>query len=213
MVIETSCHISGYRRVCQDSIGLFERAEGKVFVVADGAGGIEDGELASRSVVNAVRQACANRTDFIDWVHILKDADHSIRNGQSTACVVELNANSLRGASVGDCRIGVFEGDDVVFPSDGQIRKPLIGTGESLPKSFAIPWNGGLVILGSDGFWNYINMGRLAACLHTIDFPVLAKTLAELVRLPSGGFSDDVSVICARRRNVYPPKKRIELTE
>jgi len=213
MVIDTCQHILGYRRVCQDAVGIFERSENMVLVVADGAGGIEDGEVAARAVVNTVRQACSAGTDPLDWVQVLKDADHSISSGQSTACVVELTRDTMRGASVGDSQLAALVGDDLIFPSDGQIRKPLLGTGEALPIPFSASWDGGLIIVGSDGFWNYVRMDRLIASLHVIDFPVLAKTLAEMVRLPSGGLADDVSVICARRRKVYPAKKRIELIE
>lgn len=211
MPIETGQHIIGYRSICQDAAGIFERRESTVLVVADGAGGIEDGEVASRSVVNAVRMACREATAIVDWAHVLRGADNAIASGQSTACVVELTDTALRGASVGDSRVGTLVGDDLEFPSDGQQRKPLLGTGEALPKPFAMPWSGRPVIVGSDGFWNFIRMDRLLAELRFIDFPVLAKTLAEMVRLPSGGLADDVAVVCAHRRRITPPKQRIDL--
>jgi hypothetical protein len=102
-------------------------------------------------------------------------------------------------------------GDEFSFPSNGQQRKPLLGTGEAVPKPFASPWDGSSLIVGSDGFWNYIHKERLLADLRFIDFPVLAKTLAEMVRLPSGSLADDVSVVCARRRRITPATRRIDL--
>ena len=101
--------------------------------------------------------------------------------------------------------------DELVFPSAGQQRKPLLGTGDAVPQSFTTPWTGGLVILGSDGFWNYINRDRLIAELRFIDFPVMAKTLAEMVRMPSGFLVDDTAVLCARRHRIAPAKRRIDL--
>jgi serine/threonine protein phosphatase PrpC len=211
MPIETGQHIIGYRSICQDAAGIFERRESTVLVVADGAGGIEDGEVASRSVIDAVRMACREATAIVDWTHVLRGADNAIASGQSTACVVELTDTALRGASVGDSRVGTLVGDDLEFPSDDQQRKPLLGTGEAMPKPFAMPWSGRPVIVGSDGLWNYIRMDRLLAELRFIDFPVLAKTLAEMVRLPSGGLADDVAVVCAHRRRISPAKRRIDL--
>jgi PPM family protein phosphatase len=211
MLIETSQYIIGYRRICQDAVGIFDRAGNTVLVVADGAGGIEDGEVASRAVVDAVRDAWRESTLLVDWCRVLQQVDHALVSGQSTACVVELTESGLRGASVGDCRLGVLVGDDLVFPSDDQQRKPLLGTGEAVPKSFAMPWAGSPVIVGSDGFWNYVRLDRVLAELYVIDFPVLAKTLAEMVRLPSGGLADDVAVVCARRRHVTTAKRRIDL--
>jgi serine/threonine protein phosphatase PrpC len=210
-MIETGQHIIGYRSICQDAAGIFERAGSTVLVVADGAGGIEDGELASRSVVEAVRLACRELEATVDWVQVLRRVDNAIGSGQSTACVVELTDAGLVGASAGDSRVGVLVGDDLEFPSDGQQRKPLLGTGEAVPMAFSMPWAGGPIIVGSDGFWNYVRQDRLLAELRFIDFPVLAKTLAEMVRLPSGGLADDVAVVCARRRRVLPAKRRIDL--
>jgi serine/threonine protein phosphatase PrpC len=211
MPIETGQHIIGYRKVCQDAAGVFERARSTVLVVADGAGGIEDGEIASKSVVDAVRSACREATAQVDWVQVLRQADNAIASGQSTACIVELTDTALRGASVGDSRVGTLVGDDLEFPSDGQQRKPLLGSGEAVPKPFSMPWPGSPVIVGSDGFWNYVRHDRLLAELRFIDFPVLAKTLAEMVRLPSGGLADDVAVVCAHRRRLTPAKRRIDL--
>jgi hypothetical protein len=51
----------------------------------------------------------------------------------------------------------------------------------------------------------------LVADLMFVDFPVLGKTLAEMVRLPSGGLADDTAVLCARRRRITAAKQRIDL--
>ncbi len=211
-MIETCRHLIGYRRVCQDAVGVFERDQDAVLVVADGAGGIEDGEVASRSVVEFIRQVPYDPRTPTDWGQVLRQTDFATPSGQSTACVVELSGNGLRGASVGDSRVGILNGDDVVFPSDGQQRKPLLGSGEAVPCDFNFPWNGEMVLVGSDGFWNYVRMEQVLANLRFIEFPLLAKTLCEMARLPSGGFADDVSVICARRRKIFSPRRRIDLS-
>ena len=210
-MIETCFHRIGQRRICQDAVGVFESGDSAVLIVADGAGGTEDGEFASRSVVDSVRQATTQREGEIQWGHVLRQADFSIPSGESTACVVELTASGLRGSSVGDSRIGFVVGDELVFPSDGQQRKPLLGSGAAVPYEFSSHWDGGVVIVGSDGFWNYVRIERLLAELRFIEFPLLAKTLCEMVRLPSGDLSDDVAVVCARRRKIFAPLRRIDL--
>jgi serine/threonine protein phosphatase PrpC len=214
-MIETCQHILGYRSICQDAVGVFVRAHSTVIVVADGAGGIEDGEVASRSVVDAVRQASLEASNAVDWVQVLRQVDYGIASGQSTACVVELGSNRLRGASVGDSGVAILdENDDLAFPSDGQQRKPLLGTREAVPKPFVSSWNMKPLVVGSDGFWNYVNRDRLIRKLHFTDFVVMAKSLAEMVRLPSGSLADDVSVVCARgRRASTPVARRIDLLE
>ena len=212
-MIETCQCILGYRRICQDAADVFTRPHSTVIVVADGAGGIEDGEVASRSVVTAVRQAAHRSADTIDWVQVLRQADHGIASGQSTACVVELWSGGVRGASVGDSGIGILINDELALLSDGQSRKPLLGTGEAMPKAFVSPWNDGPLIVASDGFWNYANRERLVVKLHHTDFPLMARTLAEMSRLPSGGLPDDVAVVCARKKlPSRPAARRIDLT-
>lgn len=210
-MIETCRHLIGQRRICQDAVGVFELEDSAVLVVADGAGGTEDGEVASRSVVESVRQATTQSAGAIKWGHVLRQADCAIPSGESTACVVELTASGLRGSSVGDSRIGLVVGDELVFPSDGQQRKPLLGSGAAVPYEFSSQWDGGMVIVGSDGFWNYVRMERLLAELRFIEFPFLAKALCEMARLPSGDLSDDVAVVCARRRKIFAPLRRIDL--
>jgi len=211
-MIETCRHLIGYRRVCQDAVGIFERDQGAVLVVADGAGGIEDGEVASRSVVEFIRQVPYDPTTPTDWGQVLRQADLAMPSGHSTACVVELSENGLRGASVGDSRVGILSADDMEYPSDGQQRKPLLGSGEAVPFEFNFPWNGEMVLVGSDGFWNYVRMEQVLANLRFIEFPLLAKTMCEMARLPSGGYADDASVICARRRQIFSPRGRIDLS-
>jgi serine/threonine protein phosphatase PrpC len=210
-MIETCRHLIGQRRICQDAVGVFELADSTVLVVADGAGGTEDGEIASRSVVESVRQATTQSEGAINWGHVLRQADFAIPSGESTACVVELTATGLRGSSVGDTRIGLVVGDELVFPSEGQQRKPLLGSGVAVPYEFGSHWDGGVVIIGSDGFWDYVRLDRLLAELRFIEFPILAKSLCEMVRLPSGDLSDDVAVVCARRRKVFAPLRRIDI--
>jgi hypothetical protein len=210
-MIETCHHVQGYRRICQDAVGIFPCADGVVIVVADGAGGTNDGEAASRDVVAAIRESATADRGPSDWAAVLRQIDHGIPLGQSTACVVVLDGNGMTGASVGYSRVAILVEDTMIFPTDGQVRKPLLGTGAAEPRSFRHAWSGEPVIVASDGLWNAVPVSRLSAELRFIDFPVLAKTLAAMTRLPSGAFADDVAVVCARRRRPFAAQQRIDL--
>jgi len=211
MQIETSECVRGGRKVCQDAAAVFARPASAVLVVADGAGGMADGEVASRHVITEIRRACNGPEPLIDWLQVLGQIDHGMPGGQSTACVVEVHAGGLRGASVGDSAVGMLVGDDLVFPSAGQQRKPLLGSGEAVVTPFATPWDGRLLILGSDGFWDRVRPARVVAEHSFIDFAVLATALVEMVRLPSGDLVDDTAVLCARRKRRLSSQKRIDL--
>ena len=210
-MLETCHHVQGYRRICQDVVGIFPRADGVVIVVADGAGGTNDGEAAARDVVAAIRESATADRGPSDWSAVLRQIDHGMTLGQSTACVVSLDGNGMSGASVGDSRVAILVEDTVVFPSDGQVHKPLLGTGAAEPKSFRHAWTGEPVIVASDGLWNAVPVTRMAAELRFIDFPVLAKNLVAMARLPSGAFADDIAVVCARRRRPLAAQRRIDL--
>lgn len=207
--IESSVYVAGHQRTCQDAAAVVPTSEGAVAVVADGAGGIGDGEIAAADVVSAIRSAAARRVE--DWTRELQSLDARVSAGESTACVIELSRGGLRGASVGDCRAGILIEDDLDFLTDEQRRKPLLGTGGAIAVGFSRSWQGGTVILGSDGFWNGTSVDRIVATARAGDFAVLAKSLAELARLPSGGFADDVAVVCLRARRPRPPRTRIDL--
>jgi hypothetical protein len=212
MQIEISQYIVGQRNISQDAIGVIERPHSTVIVVADGAGGTENGDIASQSVINEVRFAAHTLQGDIDWVQVLRQVDHAIGSGQSTACIAELSDHHLHGASVGDCRVAIKNGLVFDFPSDGQSRKPLLGTGDALPIAFSRPWSGDLVIAASDGLWNYCQNERIMSASHQIDFPIFAKHLVDMVKLPlSGGYVDDVAVVCARRRKIARQQFRINL--
>ena len=213
MLIETSQHVISCRPACQDAVGVFERLDSTVLVVANGAGGIEDGELAAGAVVTAIREAATSQAGPVDWVQVLRNIDQALGSVQSTACVVEVGADSLCGACVGDSRVGLLVGDAMIFPSDVQAQKPLLGSHVAVPMPFSTSWSGSLLILASHGFWKAMRLEPLLASIHNLAFPVYARTCAEMVPLPSGAVADDVNVICARRPVAKPVTRRISLIE
>jgi serine/threonine protein phosphatase PrpC len=87
---------------------------------------------------------------------------------------------------VGDSRAWLLENDQVKDLTGGQVRKPLLGTGEARPVGFSHPPSPGLLLVCTDGFCNYVRREALLREILWIDFAVLARRLVEMVRLPSG---------------------------
>ena len=73
------CRRASGRQNSEDRAEVLERGDDLVVVVADGAGGIRGGALASAALVQAVRAVAENPTlDVHDpdlWATLLKEAD------------------------------------------------------------------------------------------------------------------------------------------
>jgi hypothetical protein len=81
----------------------------------------------------------------------------------------------------------------------GRPRKPLLGSGEAaLPRGFDWPIQHGVLVAASDGSWNYARIEALKSRVQGRGDTDLASRSAELARLPSGTFPDDVAVITGR---------------
>ena len=58
------------------------------------------------------------------------------RPGESTVVVVDVRADSICGASVGDSQAWIVNGADITDLTARQHRKPLLGSGEAEPVGF-----------------------------------------------------------------------------
>ncbi len=81
-----------------------------------------------------------------------------------------------------------------------QKRKPLIGTGMAEPIGFVCPRLDGLLLLGTDGFFNYAKPNAILTSISKSDFQTLPRKCIDMVRLPSGDYWDDVGIIAVRHR-------------
>ncbi len=210
---ETTSITVAYQSRCEDRVKVVELDGGVVIAVADGAGGTGAGAEAAETVIREVEAAAALERDSERWCEILRQTDHRVGAGESTGVVVARSARGIVGASVGDSRAWLVEDDQLNDLTRGQLRKPLLGTGEALPVGFSHPPSRGLLLVCTDGFCNYVQREALLREILWIDFAVLARRLVEMVRLPSGGLWDDIGIVACRLRRPARSRTRYEIAD
>ncbi len=132
---------------------------------------------------------------------MLRQINAQIGPGESTAVVVDVQADRLCGASVGDSQAWVVKGADITDLTVCQHRKPLLGSGEADPVGFSHGRLYGLLIVATDGFCNYVKRDEMVKTLPYGDFATMPKRLVDLVRLRSGKLNDDVGIVVCRHRH------------
>lgn len=138
---------------------------------------------------------------------------------RSSAVVVDVQAEGICGASVGDCQAWLVNEGAITNLTANQRRKPLLGTGEAEPVGFSWGALAGVLIVASDGFCNYVKQSSLGPIVTpvefsaTAEFTALPRTLLAQVRLKSGALWDDVGIVVCRRRRPQRTRKRFGLTE
>ncbi len=183
----------------QDRATVASDADGIVIALADGAGGTGGGDFAAQAVIDAVAENHASA----DLASLLADLDADPRrlgHGQTTAVVLRVTTNQVIGASVGDSGALMIAGEDVVELTSGQQRKPLVGSG-CVPVGFTGTFPAGAtLVVASDGLLRYARRADLVRIATAGSIESAARALLELVRLPSGGLQDDVSIVLCRHR-------------
>lgn len=180
----------------EDRIATVERPDRVITIVADGAGGTSGGSAAAEMLCSEL----TSRTDNTPWDVWLEAVDRKMATsstyGLAAAVVVEVrNDSTVIGASVGDCEAWIFTGGASVALTDHQCRKPFLGSGETVPTSFAAHlFAGDTLVVGSDGLWKYTTQSRIceAAAIRPLD--LATAKLVDTVRLKSGSLQDDVAV-------------------
>jgi len=181
----------------EDRAAVFTRDAGLVVALADGAGGSRGGAAAAQAIVDAVRDA-----DDTDWTTLMLRVDDAfaVTGGETTAVVLALDGDAVVGASVGDSGAWWIDDQGIIDLTEKQIRKPLIGTGESSPFAFRLRGlERGTLLVASDGLWKYAKADDIARVARTADLAAAAAGLVDLVRLPTGTLQDDVAIVLCRR--------------
>jgi PPM family protein phosphatase len=104
----------------QDRARLLEVDNGLVIALADGAGGTANGAIAAQAIVDSVAGAGAR-----DWIALLTELDADgarLGHGESTAIVLAVTRDGIRGASVGDSEAWLVRRDDIVELTEHQVR-------------------------------------------------------------------------------------------
>lgn len=182
----------------QDRACVLEVADGLVIALADGAGGTSNGAIAAQAIVDAVSAAAPTTCD---WCELLADLDHDAQRlayGQSTAVVLSISDVGIRGASVGDSGALMLHGTDVVDLTDGQARKPLVGSGCVPFRVTSTLVADGTLLVASDGLLRYAKRTDIVRIASGADLNAAARALIEVVRLANGNLQDDVAIVLCR---------------
>ena len=180
----------------EDRAQHFSTSGRSVFVLADGAGGVGGGAIAAEIVVQEAQSLFQQQHKSPYDALVAAEQKLALLGCMSTGVIVELSNGQLTGASCGDSVAWLICQDRVLELSSGQFRKPLLGDG-GMPVSFGpVPFVGRL-LLSSDGLVNYVRSDAVIRAATHSEIPDAAKALAELPRLKSGAFPDDVAVLLA----------------
>ncbi len=208
---ETVSAIQAYRERSEDRVAVFNDEARTVVVVADGAGGTGAGDVAALAVIREIEAEYSKIHSAKEWALLLRQIDGRIGDGETTAVVVDVRTMGVAGASVGDSRAVIVRDGTIFELTANQKRKPLMGTGMAEPIGFVCPPLDGLLLVGTDGFFNYAKPSTILEVVAKFDFQSLPRKCIERVRLPSGDFWDDVTVVAVRHRPRSSTRRRFTI--
>ena len=119
----------------------------------------------------------------------------STAGGETTGVILIVNTARIFGASLGDSVAWFFATDSKDELTQGQLRKPLLGSGVASTHGFARSLLPGTLVVATDGLWKYTALERIEQCVRHAEACNLAAELSELVRLRSGAFPDDAAIV------------------
>lgn len=168
-------------------------------IVADGAGGMSGGAVAAEMTCSIAAQKLRTGGSGTpeDWARCLYEADQAVvrTGGQCTAVVVEISEGRIIGASVGDSGAWMLTGKAIIDLTEGQHRKPLLGSGEAMPMGFGPIELSGRLLIATDGLFNYATESDIAERATALSVNDAVDKLIAGVRLFSGALQDDVAII------------------
>ena len=144
---------------------------------------------------------------FSAWVYscveALRKMDEAIAKdsiaGETTCALAIVTPKDIFGASVGDSGVWwIPENGNYLNLTHAQQRKPFIGSGDAWPVPFHHLTQPGSLLLATDGLLKYTSAENIIGTCREHPAEVAAKRLIELVRYPSGGLPDDVTVILTK---------------
>jgi serine/threonine protein phosphatase PrpC len=119
--------------------------------------------------------------------------------GETTCALAIVTPDEIFGASVGDSGVWwIPENGNHLNLARAQQRKPFIGSGSAWPVAFRHQNQHGSLLLATDGLLKYTSAEQIIGICRAQPVEVAAKQLIELVRYPSGGLPDDVTLIITK---------------
>lgn len=197
--------VQGYGPLLQDRTTIMETETALLIAVADGAGGTSHGERAADLVITGLGEFARQGATFLDeetWATFLIDLDSVIAGdpepGETTAVVLALTPELIRGASVGDSEAWLVTPSGCHDLTAQQQRKPLLGSGVAVPVAFRISHDGGTLVVGTDGLFKYAPAALIRDTVRRETPEEACGSLIARVRLPNGTLQDDVAVVVCR---------------
>jgi len=185
-------------RACQDYAEVERLADGGLRIgLADGVSGMSGGiEAATQAVQSWIQQkSLAPELALAEADSLLSRAPHG---GQTTSIFLELTADGLRGASVGDSRVWWLEANGTWKElTEHQRPRPYLGSGAAVPIAFSrIPRETGRLLICSDGLWRYAGISQILETVREQELAAAAELLVAAPQSPiSQDYLDDVSFV------------------
>jgi serine/threonine protein phosphatase PrpC len=198
------CAQESYRAASQDRAEIWRFDGAAVLAIADGAGGRPGGAEAADFVIRAIGAAVsgAQWDSGRFWASLLVEIDEKLseedESGETTAIVAAVTANGITGASVGDSEAWLIAAHDVEKLTAQQQRKPFVGTGAAMPVSFSARWNGGTLLLATDGLFRYNSEEAIAAIISAENMERAGQRLIEEAPRNASVLCDDVALVLCR---------------
>lgn len=153
----------------QDRVDAFSTLHADYLVLADGAGGIGGGAEAAKRFVTRVREIALNADRADQALSSLARLDGELEAdpecGETTGVVVAITSTEIRCASVGDSEAWLVKDAQVIRLTEGQRRKPLLGSGLATPAHGKLSRRGGILLVASDGLFRYAGSEKILAAL------------------------------------------------
>ena len=138
----------------------------------------------------------ASLVEILQWID--KSPILAASAGLTTALVAVVADGVIQGASVGDSEAWLVSDTDDRVLTEGQNRKPLVGSRRCAPVAFGpVPMRGTLV-LGSDGLFKYCPRDVLLGIARSSNLDAIPEQLVSASQLPSGRLHDDLTVLVCR---------------
>lgn len=184
----------------QDRVSIVSLENRMVLILADGSGGLSGGAEAAELFLRLGTEVAPKLNRAEDCFRFVYEADQHIYKasdcGETTGVIVVVSSIAIFGANVGDSAVWLFTPGDKHELT--RVRKPYLGTGVAAPHQFSRERCEGTLVAASDGLWKYTSIEAIEKKIRAGNPGQFASELAELVRLRSGTFPDDIAVGTAR---------------
>lgn len=209
-IIFASAQDIGRRKIQEDSLGTWTDGQNRTtLVVADGLGGLPNGELASRAAVDTVIQHAETVFPCTEKAldNLIQEVNQLVlkSGGATTLCVTSINQENCWIVNVGDSRAYLFRNqrlyritlDHRLFPHSNILTRCL-GTGQSVKTDLFRKKlkEKDLILLCTDGLTDLLSDEEITKILKGHQNPQeLAKQL--LNKALSCDASDNITLILA----------------